>query len=56
MSDQTYVYEEREHGMYTVGFYDPEGKWHPESDHEYPEEAAYRVHFLNGGNCNAGCT
>ena len=35
---------------YTVGFYDPKGKWYPESDHETKEEAASRVHYLNGGN------
>jgi hypothetical protein len=25
------------------------GKWNPESDHETREEAAKRVHYLNGG-------
>ena len=35
--------------IYTVGFYDPDGEWHPESDHESAEEAAKRVHYLNGG-------
>lgn len=34
---------------FTVGFYDPTGDWHPESDHDSPEEAAKRVRFLNGG-------
>jgi hypothetical protein len=36
--------------LFTVGFYDPDGKWHPESDHDSPEEAAKRVHYLNGGS------
>jgi len=36
--------------LWTVGFYDPKGKWHPESDHDTPEKAAERVRFLNGGN------
>jgi hypothetical protein len=45
-----YVYIETESGLYTVGFYDPTGKWHPESDHSEQEEAAQRVHYLNGGN------
>ncbi|WP_198343916.1 hypothetical protein [Burkholderia ubonensis] len=52
-----YVYIESdrwqdEHGYvsitYTVGFYDPEGEWHPESDHADREEAAKRVAYLNG--------
>ncbi|MCL1817135.1 MAG: hypothetical protein FWG43_06000 [Clostridiales bacterium] len=47
-----YVYIESEHNqwgsLYTVGFYDPKGKWQPESDHETAEEAAKRVHYLNG--------
>jgi len=34
--------------LYTVGFYDPNGKWHPESDHDIAEEAAKRVRYLNG--------
>lgn len=45
-----YVYIETERGqLWTVGFYDPQGKWHAESDHETPEKAAERVHYLNGG-------
>jgi hypothetical protein len=34
---------------YTVGFYRPNGQWEPESDHNSPDDAAARVHFLNGG-------
>lgn len=45
----SYVYIESEKGLYTVGFYDPKGKWHPESDHDNKEEAATRVAWLNGG-------
>jgi len=44
-----YVYIESEPGLWTVGFYDPTGKWHPESDHNRKRDAAYRVIFLNGG-------
>lgn len=43
-----YVYIKSEPQLYTVGFYDPAGKWHPESDHETREAAAERVHWLNG--------
>jgi hypothetical protein len=37
--------------LYTVGYYDPDGKWNPESDHggeKGQEDAANRVAFLNG--------
>ena len=43
-----YVYIRSEPNLWTVGFYDPTGKWNPESDHDTPEEAAERVHYLNG--------
>ncbi len=46
-----YVYIRTEPCLWTVGFYDPSGKWIPESDWSTPEEAAKRVHFLNGGGC-----
>lgn len=49
-----YVYIESEHNAYgslwTVGFYNPAGKFVPESDHESETKAAERVHWLNGGN------
>lgn len=44
-----YVYIRSEPGLWTVGFYDPQGKWHADSDYEDREEAAQRVHYLNGG-------
>jgi hypothetical protein len=44
-----YVYIRSESRLWTVGFYDPSGKWQPESDHESANEAADRVHYLNGG-------
>lgn len=44
-----YVYIQSEPGLWTVGFYDPSGKWHAESDHETTEAAAARVAHLNGG-------
>jgi hypothetical protein len=45
-----YIYIQSEPQLWTVGFYDPSGKFQPESDHATPEEAAKRVHYLNGGN------
>jgi len=44
-----YVYIKSEPGLWTVGFYKPDGTWTPESDHPSPEEAAKRVEWLNGG-------
>jgi hypothetical protein len=54
----SYVYIESErwtddsgftHILYTVGFYQPDGQWVPESDHENRDKAAARVRYLNGG-------
>lgn len=38
--------------LYTVGHYEPDGSWEPESDHGTREEAAARVHYLNGGQAS----
>lgn len=43
-----YVYIRSEPGLWTVGFYEPEGKWQAESDHVTAERAAERVACLNG--------
>lgn len=43
-----YVYIMTEPGLWTVGFYDPTGKFHPDSDHNTPESASHRVAYLNG--------
>ena len=48
----TWVYKQTEFGEYplwTVGFFDPLGNWNSESDQDSSEEAAKRVHYLNGG-------
>jgi len=44
-----YVYIRAERGVFEVGFYVPDGVWNPESAYPTPEEAARRVHYLNGG-------
>lgn len=49
----TYVYKRTEPSLWTVGFYTPEGKWEPDSDHDSPAKAAKRVHYLNGGQATA---
>lgn len=46
-----YVYRRTEFApycLYTVGYYDPNGKWIPESDHETSKAAAERTSWLNG--------
>lgn len=43
-----YVYINSEPGLWTVGFYSPDGKWHSDSDHNDRNEAAERVAWLNG--------
>lgn len=43
------------YSLYTVGFYNPDGKWIPESDHDGEtgkEDAAKRVAWLNGSGEN----
>jgi len=43
-----WVYLRTEAYLWTVGFYDPSGKFQPESDHDNPEDAAKRTAWLNG--------
>ena len=50
----TWVYKFARHvpkvgDCWTVGFYDPQGEWHAESDHFYQDKAAERCAWLNGG-------
>lgn len=44
-----YVYLKSEASLWTVGHYNPEGKFIPERDCDSPDEAARRVAWLNGG-------
>lgn len=46
----SYVYIESEPGLFTVGFYDPRGAWHSDSDHDSRQSAAARVAYLNGAD------
>lgn len=43
-----YVYKKTAPDLWTVGFYEPDGKWQPESDHGSSEAAAERCAWLNG--------
>lgn len=45
----SYVYIRTDPGLFTVGFYKPDGSFEPDSDHTDQEEAAKRVAWLNGG-------
>lgn len=45
-----YVYIQSEPGLWTVGIYNIDGGFQPESDHGSADEAAARVHYLNGGS------
>lgn len=47
-----YIVTEPENSLYTVGFYDPGGKFVPESDWPNRKQASERVHYLNGGSKN----
>lgn len=44
-----WVYIRSEPGLWTTGFYDPDGHWCSDADFSKQEEAAMRVHYLNGG-------
>ena len=46
----SYVYKITDSELYTVGFYEPNGKWQAESDHNTREKASARVAFLNGSS------
>lgn len=47
---KVWVYKKTEQGLWTVGFYSPDGTWNAEGDYNSPETAATRVHWLNGGD------
>src|SRR5574343_634993 len=49
MSEYVYVRDEHERSLWTVGFYSPDGKWHPHMDCESKNEAAEEVARMNGG-------
>lgn len=48
-----WVILEPERGLYTVGHYDPKGKFIPLRDFSEADEACRYVHWLNGGNSEA---
>ena len=48
-----WVYVLSEPNLWTTGFYGPNEKWNPDTDHDSPAKAQERVRWLNGGNSNA---
>lgn len=44
-----FVYIQSEPRLWTVGHYNPNGDFEPETDWSSAHEAAARVHWLNGG-------
>ena len=45
--EKTYwVYIRSGPGLFTVGFYCPDGNWHTDSDHDSKEEARQRAHYF----------
>jgi hypothetical protein len=40
--------------LYVVGWYDPKGEWHADLSYSSREDAAARVHYLNGGGESEG--
>jgi len=49
-----WVYLKTEPNLWTVGFYDPDGGWHTDSDYDVKSEAAERCAYLNGNGGNNG--
>ena len=49
-----WVYIKSEPNLWTVGFHEPDGTWHTDSDQDTKEKAANRVRFLNGGFVTVG--
>lgn len=45
----SWVYHQFHQGLYTTGFYDPNGEFQRDRDYDTREDAALRVSFLNGG-------
>lgn len=48
VTTRNWIYLKSEATKYSVGFFDPEGQWHADSDYPSKEEAAARVRWLNG--------
>lgn len=48
--DRMYIYVESKPGLYTIGFYTPNGEWIPESDCIDKVDAVNRVALLNGND------
>jgi len=49
-----WIYIESERGLWTVGFYTPDGKFCSDSDHNDRQSAADRCAYLNGAKVAKG--
>lgn len=48
-----HVFRRSEPGLWTVGYYEPNGDWYAIEDFPTRAEAAKLVHYLNGGVAEA---
>lgn len=46
----SWVFKRTEPGLWTSGYYDPEGRFEPQADHDSAEAAADHVAYLNGSS------
>jgi hypothetical protein len=54
-TESVWLYQRTGRHCWVVAYLDRAGQWRPSSGHPNPEDAASRVHWLNGGHHNAGC-
>jgi hypothetical protein len=45
-----FVYFHADNNRFVVGFYRPDNEFIRESTYDHADDAARRVHYLNGGN------
>ena len=49
-----YVHRKSDTRLWTVGYYEPSGKWYAMTDHDNEAKASEHVHYLNGGTVDKG--
>ena len=54
-TESAWLYQRAGRRCWAVGYFDPAGQWQSESDHPNPEDAASRVHWLNGSHHHRRC-
>lgn len=43
------VYRETGPDVWSIGFYTPDGEWHPQTNRDNRDDAEAHLHYLNGG-------